>query len=450
MNSVPSAPDRQPAVTAFTLKPFATLARISLVLGTVAGFGLGFVLLLPVAFRLPVALPWLPLVQVHGQVQTLGFAALFIFAVGTILFPRFLGVPGWNASRATRGGLLLAAGVTLRTLSQPLEPSTLRSTLLLLSGPLTLLGPLLFMSALVQGCRRSVQPFALWNLALGIGFISLVLGLLLNIWAVARLALEGLSTVPLSLDEAIVTLEIRGFLVGVGLAVSLKVFPQFLILRPARPIVLVWALPGYAVGLSLQTLGWLLLEVDPTQRSLAAAGRATGDLLALAALTGFVLALRLYEPAARESGRPELTNPTRLWFRLAYAWLVGATLLSAWLSLRELLGGAAASFTELSAARHALTMGFLMVLLVGMATRILPGYSGWALVRPRFLALMIGLLLLGALVRVGGELAGGYSGIYGPLTGLGGTIGTVGFLLFAASLWPALVHLPSQELPVRT
>src|SRR3954447_824430 len=113
MSITPNAPARRPAATSFSLRPFETLARTSLVLGTVAGFGLGFLLLLPVAFRLPVELPWLPLVQVHGQVQTLGFAALFIFAVGTILFPRFLGVPDWNAERATRGGLLLASGVTL-------------------------------------------------------------------------------------------------------------------------------------------------------------------------------------------------------------------------------------------------------------------------------------------------------------------------------------------------
>jgi uncharacterized protein involved in response to NO len=88
-------------------------------------------------------------------------------------------------------------------------------------------------------------------------------------------------------------------------------------------------------------------------------------------------------------------------------------------------------------------MGFLMILLVGMASRILPGYSGWALQRPRFLAWTIGLLAAGALLRVGGELTGGYGGYFGPITGVGGTLGVVGFLLFAASLWPALGHLPS-------
>jgi hypothetical protein len=49
--------------------------------------------------------------------------------------------------------------------------------------------------------------------------------------------------------------------------------------------------------------------------------------------------LRLYEPAARESGRPCITNPTHLWIRLAYAWLLASTALHAQLGIREGLGG---------------------------------------------------------------------------------------------------------------
>jgi hypothetical protein len=427
----------------FSLRPFATLARISLILGTLAGFGLGFLLLLPVAFRLPVALPWLPLVQVHGHVQILGFTTLFIFAVGSVIFPRFLNAARWDSRRALHGGLLLAAGVLLRALTQPWEPSWLRSILLVASGLLELAGPLLFASAVRRSCQASIQPAGVWQLALGIGFGSLALGLLLNLYADLRLAFEGLILVPPALDEAIITLLLRGFLVGVALAVSLKVLPQFLILRPPPADAFVWLLPGYAVGLLLTALSWILLEAWPEERLLATTIRATGDFLAFLALVGFVLALRLYEPAARESGRPRVTNPTRLWFRLAYAWLIGSALLNVVLSIREGLGGPAVSFTEQSAARHALTMGFLIVLLIGMASRILPGYSGWALKRERFLWWMIGLLLIGAALRVGGELSGGYGGVFGPITGVGGVLGTLGFLLFTATLWPALGHLPA-------
>ena len=44
--------------------------------------------------------------------------------------------------------------------------------------------------------------------------------------------------------------------------------------------------------------------------------------MALAQLAGavlYVVALRLYELPVRESGMPHVTNPTRLWARLAFA-----------------------------------------------------------------------------------------------------------------------------------
>src|ERR671932_423338 len=133
----PAAAARRRRDDALTLKPFEELARASIVLGLVAGFSVGL-LLLPVAFRLPVELPWLPLAQVHGQVQTLGFATLFILAVGTVIFPRFLGTPHWDARQAELGSLLLAAGVVLRAISQPFDPSLARGATLVLSGLLTL------------------------------------------------------------------------------------------------------------------------------------------------------------------------------------------------------------------------------------------------------------------------------------------------------------------------
>jgi uncharacterized protein involved in response to NO len=330
----------------------------------------------------------------------------------------------------------------LRVLSQPLEPSTARAGLLVASGLLTLAGPLLFAAALVASCRRSVQPRGAWQLVLGTALVSLLLSLLLNLAATVRLAGVPMAVVTTALDEAIVSLEIRGFIVGVGLAVGLKLFTSFLILRPPRR----WALPAsigsYVVGLALNAVGWLLHELWPEQPLLGLTARAAGDLLTLIGVVGYLLVVRLFEPAARESGRPHVTNPVRTWIRLAFVWLLVGSVLQVWLSLRETFGGPAASFTELSATRHALTMGFLLVLLVAMAARILPGYSGWALQHPRFISWTVYLLLAGALLRVLSELAGGYAGLFGPVTGLGGVLGTLGFLLFAVTLWPALGNLP--------
>src|SRR5688572_14229199 len=247
----------------FRLRPFVVLARASLTLGAFGGFGLGLLVMLPLAFGIPIELPWLSLVQVHGQVQILGFAGLFIFAVGTILFPRFLGTPRWDARRAEQGGLLLAVGVLLRALAQPGEPSPLRSLMLVASGLLTLGGPLVFAGAVLRSYRASIQPFGAWQLALGIGFGSLSLSLVLNLGAVLQMAVAGTNLVPPGLDDAIVHLQLRGFIVAVPLAVSLKVFPQLLLLRPPRAETFSWLLPTYLAGLLVGALSWFMLLVWP-------------------------------------------------------------------------------------------------------------------------------------------------------------------------------------------
>ena len=178
-----------------------------------------------------------------------------------------------------------------------------------------------------------------------------------------------------------------------------------------------------------------MLPVAPAWSSPLAA---VGWGVLLLGLLGLVGALRLFEPGARPSGMPNVTYPTRAWVRAAYAWLLVAVLLGVVLTTRPLLGGPAPAVTDWSAQRHALTMGFIVVMVVAMAARILPVYSAWALGRPRFLWLMIGLLLLGALCRVGGEWLGGYAGWIAPVVALGGVLGFLGFALFAATLWPAL------------
>src|SRR5215211_1189595 len=91
------------------------------------------------AFGWPAA-GYAPLVQAHGQVQTLGLAGLLILGVGGILLPGF-----WRVRLARPGAVPLAGGlVSLGLLSQligqPLAPGTARTTLLLIAALLPILG----------------------------------------------------------------------------------------------------------------------------------------------------------------------------------------------------------------------------------------------------------------------------------------------------------------------
>jgi hypothetical protein len=89
-------------------EPYRLLIRTSLALALGVGFSIGFYLIVGFAFGLPLA-PTTPApMQVHGQVQSLGFVALFIMAVGVQLFHVFTPLDSTGQPRSRSADLLPA------------------------------------------------------------------------------------------------------------------------------------------------------------------------------------------------------------------------------------------------------------------------------------------------------------------------------------------------------
>jgi hypothetical protein len=213
------------------------------------------------------------------------------------------------------------------------------------------------------------------------------------------------------------------------LAVSGRVYPKFLLLQPTRERLVLPALSLWSLGSFGVPLAWLVGSDLPEFRVLATAAQLAGACL-------YVVALRLYELPVRESGMPHITNPTRLWARLAYAFMLAAAAANLGIAVADWLG-IQTTLTQVSAARHALAQGFLLPIIVYMAGRILPGYSGLMTRRPRLLAALIWTLFLGAVLRAPAEVLGGYAAGWSLVVALGGLLGAGAFTVFAVGLWRA-------------
>ena len=111
--------------------PYAVVLRMAFALAILPGLGTGLLLASIAGLRLPIALGWPQLAQAHGQIQSIGFVALFIVAVGLQLFPRFLSRPLTHADRATWGSGLVVLALVARIIGQPLDPGSTRLALLL-------------------------------------------------------------------------------------------------------------------------------------------------------------------------------------------------------------------------------------------------------------------------------------------------------------------------------
>ena len=422
-------------------RPYTTSMRLSLALGLVPGLGTGLLLVLVAGAGLPVNIAWPQLAQAHGQVQALGYTLLFILAVGLQLFPRFLGAPLIHVQRAQWGAGLVALALVARLVGQPLAPGVGRVTVLVFSVLALPVGMLIAGSVFHGLSRRSAQPdsgpSAAWRRFVVVAGLALGAALFVYVWAGLGLAAGGV-LVPQGTDEALIHLELAGFATCLVLSVGSRVFGRFLLLRTLSKLE-TWVprlALGWGVGLAVVAGGWLL------DGAWGAWARTLGAAIELAILCTWLWVIGMYDKPSRESGTPYVTNPTRRWVRLAFAFLVFSLALDVVLFGREALYGTAPSLTELSAARHALAQGFLLPLMVSMASRLLPIYSADVLRRRALLEVTLDLLLVGALVRVGAEAIGGYAGLAGSLVALGGALGVAGFIVFAFGMWSALGRLP--------
>ena len=354
-------------------------------LALTGGFAQGLVLfLLPAAGR-PIGLWWVAAAQAHGHVQMIGWAGMFAQGVGLYFLPRLRGCPPPSARAVRAAARLLGVGLTLRAISQPLvaaaEPGGFRvlaAAGLVLSGPLELAGAVLAVGALALSARAgpplrtrvgllAVLPFAFAF------FAALIVGLSANVALGAAAAAAGTGLIPGVADRSAVHLGLVGMLVPISAAISARTFPLYLRLRvPPRGEL-------HAVfGVFL--VGFVLRALTPFELPEYAKGLPPlGALLEGVAILGLVAVLDVplrrtrRVPPGREAP-PRAEDRAAEWLILsAYLWLAagGLLLLADGLAAWELVPRPPAD-----AERHVLGAGFISLLILGMAVRLLPGFAG--------------------------------------------------------------------------
>src|SRR5450830_993529 len=332
--------------------------------------------------------------QLHAHIQLLGFAGVFILGVG--------------------------GGALLRAFGQPLAPWAAGRFLSLLSGALELAGVLAFAAwALpILAVRRSFgDPLSLHVL---LGTVWAALAAVLSGTQSLFLAGHAEPQIPGGLVEPFYAIALYGFVLSYVLGFASRMVPAFLSLpRPtAKSARLVAGLQ--ATGVLLLAAAWIPGLPQPVARGFMLAG----TLLLAAAILLFLAAGRILAPFAKAPGALSLRAP------FAFLGLYAAISVAA--CIGELSGVSVHKFVW-DGARHVYTIGFLTLLIVGMSLRVVPAFTGRALVRPREARLALAFVGAAAVVRaLQIPVALGWGGL--PLYRLVGTTGifaTAGLLLWA-------------------
>jgi uncharacterized protein involved in response to NO len=422
--------------------------RGALVTVLTIGCTLGAINLAVMGFGADLTAVWAPLIQAHGYAQMFGWVGLFIMGIAYHTVPRFFLRP-LRRPRLVRPSFgLTGAALGLRFVAQPFAAQhPAAAALLVVSALLGLGGMTLFVWAMYdtlrQGSDRVGSPAG--TLYLAAGFAGLWVGQAATLVLMVTLAWHGQDAIPTAADAPYLRLVLSGAIVTTILGYTLRTVPHMLGLRPPPAGVMRGILAAYiaAVLMEIAADSGLLGAISHEMGAVGAAGE-------LLALLGFTARSGVFNPSALRTTALAVRNPwPERFVRMAYGWL----LISAALNLAYSLRAWAANpvpHAFVASYHHALTVGFISLMILGMSMRLVPVFIGAMNRRPALAGVVFVLINVGNVTRVVSEgLAQVVGGGFYVAMGLSGLIEVAGLTIYAVALWRALAQPSYGQVPAR-
>lgn len=399
------------------------------------GCTLGAINLAVMGFQADLHAVWTPLIQAHGYSQIFGWVGLFIMGVSYHTVTRLRLFPLRHPQLVRPAFVLTVVGLGLRFVSQPFAAQPWMGAVLVLSALLGLAGMSLFAWNMFDTLRHGADTTAprVYSIYLNAGFAWLWLMSAVTVIITVYLAVNGLDAIPPAWDAPYLRATLSGALVTIVLAYTLRLVPSLLGLQPYAPR------PFYAI-FAVYTAA-VLLQIAADSGRLGGATYPVASLgagLELGALVAFVAGLGLFRRPARQAPHNERNPWPARFVKTAYAWLLIAAGLNAAYAVSGWVAGPV-PHAFVASYHHALTVGFISLMIVGMSMKLLPVFIGVMNRNARWAGVIFGLLLLGNTTRVLSEsLAYLYGGVFYALMGASGVIEVIGLTCYAVLLWQAL------------
>jgi hypothetical protein len=428
LNAEIENPSAQPYVYRETLQDFIYRRFFKAGIAVVLTVGClwGAVNLLQIALRGSfLQLRLLPSIHAHAHAMIFGWVGMFVMGFAYQSFPRFKNTTLWRSGPANLSFYLMAAGIVAGMGANVFAPATASFVLGGLSGVAEITSVGLFLLVLYKTARQSVEPHNPYEKFIAGSFLWFLLGAILEtvfFFAKATAHSQDVLIMRIAMiDGPLRDIQLLGFAALIIAGVSQRFVPQVYGLgRPVRDrqrtiFVLING------SLLLNMASYLLLV---TTRQLYFAFT-----LELAYLLMPVWAFLL----ARQIGvfrTPSQPDRTFKFVRAAYAWLLISCVMMPFFPLYGVLTRQVFAHTYMGSHRHAFTVGFVSMMILGVSSRVVPILAGADSKRMNSLWGPFLLLNAGCIGRVLLQIAVDFA----PRTAYP-LIGLTGFIEFGALLW---------------
>ncbi|MBI2423542.1 MAG: NnrS family protein [Candidatus Hydrogenedentes bacterium] len=314
-------------------------------------------------------------VNAHGHAQIFGWVGVFLMGLVYRAWPGFWKVSLQWPALAWASLVLMALGIVLRTVSETLLPQA--SWWIYpggLGGGLEVAAITIFLLVLWRSARGAQNGWALADAYLMAGAGCFLLQAVADVAYFAATAMaadrEALLVLVSTWQGPLRDLQIHGFGTLMVLGVTLRVLPAWYGLRPVGRPTGAAALLGILAGLLCEAAGLLLMR---TQGHAWAALWYSGVLLLLASALALVCAMELHRPVTPRDPSLKFLRAACLWFLLSLS-MQAALPAYQFLVLPHFSPDSEAAAMGFShayygAIRHAIAVGFLSLMIVGLSSR---------------------------------------------------------------------------------
>jgi len=379
-------------------------------------------------------------VVAHGASQLWSFAGIFIAGIAL----RFLVTAGeGTASSAASRRLLLLFFIFGVVGAYPWSIWLIGGRYLAVAAALSLLAAAL-LYAVLAGRLLGAAASRLWGRFVLTSAGWLIAWGLWTLWLHVVHGATGAGSFTMVERQVVIELALFGVAIPAVYGFGARLLPGLLATGPVREPLLRGLYWTHLSGLVLLFLGravargWLV--------SFGLAALAAGPVL-------FVAALGFLQGRPLRNGRPELGHPLlAAYIRLAFFWLALAMLAFAGFAVYESVTGQAVPHALTGAARHAITVGFLTTMIMGVGQRLLPILDRTVLPYPGLVGWILAGIGIGNLLRVTSEVATLFWPPAFPVMTFSALLELTAIILFTIQVigifrppWPKRIHRGSVD-----
>ena len=388
------------------------------------------------------------LIETHGHTQIFGWCGLFIMGVSYFVLPRFYAVRLYSGKLANLSFYFMVAGIFIVFTYRTILPSADNYffKLLIISGCLLeVAAVLMFLIVAVKTVLSAEkQELETYETFLFSGYLWFLIVAVAHAFIISYMLFADKTLIPTAAIYPLRHIQVMGFITLVIFGVISRTLPAFLGLKTPNPkmnlIIMFMLNASVFVRAVSQPLMVYYADVNLPFYYVFNTLYFTSGCVELLSILLFLYNLNILSKPEVDFSGMEIEKSYEKFVWAGFLWLIVAEIGMIVFTVQESFTGIPVSHALIGSYRHAVTVGFITMMIFGFASRIIPISQGVKLHSYSSLTMTFILVNVGSTLRVVFQPLAVHTGSVPAylIMGISGLIESVAILLFGINIWKTI------------